>query len=249
MHRGRALALLTMPALLAGAATIAGCAGRDEAEGEPPTGAEALVLRLSELPGLLPPGGAAALPPRFSLLGDGRLISVPAGSPTGWPHLRADQVPPDGVRDLLRDAAALPEQAAADGPDAPVVRVVVGSTRGRRTVTLPRTDPAAARLRAALAGYAAGPTVPYQPTAVAIVATPADPPEPARPWPLPALTGEPLRGTASGSTCLVLRGADLERVHREAATAGAGTRWSSAGRVWQVAPRPLLPDETGCADL
>ncbi|MCW3816670.1 hypothetical protein ONA91_19680 [Micromonospora sp. DR5-3] len=246
MHRGRTLALL---AVLAAAATTAGCAGRGGGEPEPPTGGEALVLRLSELPGMLAPGGAAAVPPSFSLFGDGRLISVAAGPSGGWPQLREDRVPPDGVRDLFRDAAALPDHAAVDGPDAPVVRVVVGATGGPRTVTLPRSDPAAARLRAALAGYAAGSLVPYRPAAVAIVATPADPTEPARPWPLPTLAGEPLTGTGAGASCLVLRGADLETVRRETATAGAETRWRSAGRVWQVAPRPLLPDETGCADL
>ncbi|MFE9654634.1 hypothetical protein [Micromonospora sp. NPDC006431] len=249
MHRGRALALLAVPALLATAATSTGCAGRGGTDPEPPTGGGALVLRLSELPGMLPPGGTAAVPPGFSLFGDGRLISVPAQPSAGWPQLREDRVPPDEVRELFRDAAALSDQAAAGGPDEPVVRVVVGAPGGPRTVTLPRTNPAAARLRAALAGHAAGSPVPYQPAAVAIVAVPADPAEPARPWPLPALAGEPLGGAAAGATCLVLRGADLDTVRREAATAGADTRWRSAGQVWQVAPRPLLPDETGCADL
>lgn len=245
MPRRPALALF---ALLA-AAAAPGCAGPGDAEPEPPAGAESLVLRLSELPGLLPPGGAAAVPPAFSLFGDGRLISVPAASGHGWPQLREDRVPPDDVRELFRDAAALPGQAPAEGPDAPVVRVVVGAGRGQRSVTLPRTDPAATRLRAALARHTAGPPVPYRPAAVAIVATPADPAEPARPWPLPALSGEPLGGTAAGSTCLVLRGADLEAVQQAAAAAGADARWRSAGRVWQVSARPLLPDETGCADL
>jgi hypothetical protein len=249
MHRRTALTLLAVSSVLAGSTAITGCGGRGDGETEPPTGKDALVLRLIELPGLLPPGGTAAVPPSFSLFGDGRLISVPAGSPAGWPQLREDRVPPDGVQELLRDAAALPDGAAPEGPDAPVLRVVVGSADGQRSVTIPSNDPAARRLRAALAGHAAGPAVPYRPTAVAIIATPADAAEPASPWPLPALTGEPLHGTAAGSTCLVLRGADLDTAQRKLTAAGIGARWRSAGRVWQVAPRPLLPDETGCAAL
>ncbi|WBB68453.1 hypothetical protein [Micromonospora sp. WMMD812] len=246
MHRGRAAALL---ALLATTATVGGCATPGDSGPRPPTGTDSLVLRLSELPGMLPPGGAAAVPPRFSLFGDGRLISVPTGPAGGWPRLREDPVPPDGVRELLRRAAAVPERATANDPDGPVVRVVIGSTDGQRTVTLPRADPAATRLGESLARYAARPPVPYRPNAVAIVATPVDTPEPARPWPLPALAGEPLAGTAAGSTCLVLYGADLDAVQRAAATADAATPWRSGGRLWQVTPRPLLPDEAGCADL
>ncbi|MEV1329383.1 hypothetical protein AB0J20_07380 [Micromonospora costi] len=242
MHR--ALALSAVPVLLAVTAVAAGCG---EGSGpQPPAGAAALVLRLTEWPGMVGPGGTAAISPSFSLLGDGRLISR-TGPPGGWPQMREDRVPPDGVRRLLRDATAVPDRPAGNAPDAPVVRLVVVSTDGRRERTLPRTDAAVERLRATLAGYADGPAVPFRPEAVAMVATPGDAAEPARPWPLPTLAGEPLSGLAAGSTCLVLRDADLDTV-RAAATAGAG-RWRSDGRVWQVAPRPLLPDETGCADL
>jgi hypothetical protein len=34
-----------------------------------------------------------------------------------------------------------------------------------------------------------------------------------------------------------------------AATANAATPWDSGGTRWSVAFRPLLPDESGCADL
>ncbi|TDC40544.1 hypothetical protein E1211_00020 [Micromonospora sp. 15K316] len=246
MHR--LPALLAAPAVLAAAVTVTGCAGGDRTEPEPPTGGTTLVLRLSELPGLLPPGGAAALAPRYSLFGDGRLISAPTAA-GGWPQLREDTVSADDVRELFRTAAALPDGPAAGTPDGPVVQVVVGAAGGRRTVTLARDDAAATRLRADLARHAGGPPTPYDPTVVAIVATPADPAEPARPWPLPTLAGEPLDGTSAGSTCLVLRGADLDTARRAVGPADAAARWRSAGRVWQVAPRPLLPDETGCADL
>ncbi|MFI7608066.1 hypothetical protein ACIBTV_23385 [Micromonospora sp. NPDC049366] len=246
MHRGGRAARL---AVLVGLAAVVGCAGPRDDGPEPPAGADALVLRLTDLPGLLPPGGTAALPPSFSLFGDGRLISVPVGPADHWPQLREDRVPREDVRDLLRRAVALPDGAAGGDPDGPVTRVVVGTATGPRAVTVDRADPALARLRTALAGYADGPPVPYEPTAVAVIATPVDSPQPARPWPLPALTGEPLGGTSAGSTCLVLRGADLDAVRREAATAGAATPWRDGDRLWQVTPRPLLPDEAGCADL
>ncbi|MER7442545.1 hypothetical protein [Micromonospora avicenniae] len=244
MHR-----LLALLAALAAMAAVAGCGQRGGGGSPPPAGASTLVLRLSELPGMLPPGGVAAVPPRYSLFGDGRLISAPDGPSRGWPQLREDTVAPDGVRELYGAATALPDGPAADIPDGPVIQVTVGRADGRHSVTLDRADPAAARLLAALARHADGPPVPYEPTAVAIVATPADPAEPARPWPLPALAGEPLGATSAGSTCLVLRGSDLDTARRAAGTADAAARWSSAGQVWQVAPRPLLPDETGCPDL
>ncbi|MEU4679316.1 hypothetical protein [Micromonospora sp. NPDC023737] len=244
MHR-----LLALLAVLAALPTVAGCGDRDGRGSPPPAGATTLVLRLSELPGMLPPGGMAAVPPRYSLFGDGRLVSVPHGPSQGWPQLREDTVAPEGVRELYRAATALPDRPAANVPDGPVVQVTVGTAGGPHRITLDRTNPAAARLLAALARHADGPPVPYEPAAVAIVATPADPAEPARPWPLPTLAGEPLGATSAGSSCLVLRGAALDTARRAATTADAAARWSSAGQVWQVAPRPLLPDETGCADL
>ncbi|MFC3502760.1 hypothetical protein ACFOOK_17505 [Micromonospora krabiensis] len=246
MHRGGKTTRLAVVAVLV---AVAGCAGQGDDGPEPPAGGDALVLRLTDLPGLLPPGGAAALSPSFSLFGDGRLISAPAGPADHWPRLREDRVPRDDVRDLLRRAVALPDGSTGGHPDGPVTRVVVGTTSGPRTVTVDRADPALTRLRTSLAGYADGPPVPYEPTAVAVIATPVDSPAPARPWPLPTLTGEPLGGTSAGSTCLVLRGADLDTVQRQAATAGAATPWRGGDRLWQVTPRPLLPDEAGCADL
>ena len=34
-----------------------------------------------------------------------------------------------------------------------------------------------------------------------------------------------------------------------AAKANAATPWTSGGRTWSLHLRPLLPDESGCADL
>ncbi|MEV4759235.1 hypothetical protein AB0J86_29630 [Micromonospora sp. NPDC049559] len=235
-----------VPALLALLA-LAGCAAADRAEVEPPGDPGALVLRVTELPGMLPPGGGAAVPPRFSLLADGRLIG-PAGPAGAWPELVEHRVAPRDVTRLLRVAAGLPNQTESQVPDAPVLRVVTVSTGGRREVTVARTDPSAERLRAALAAHAEGTGVPYRPSAVAVIAVPDDPTAPAPPWPLPALTGAPLTGTGAGASCAVLRGGELETVRR-AWTGPTVGRWRGGDAVWQVRIRPLLPDETDCADL
>lgn len=98
----------------------------------------------------------------------------------------------------------------------------------------------------------------YEPEAVAAVVRPWTPPEdhgsgtdvagPPRPWPGPPLPGE-LVGPLPDLTCVVATG-DQARAVREAATgASTLTPWSSGEAVWSVSFRPLLPHETGCADL
>jgi hypothetical protein len=101
---------------------------------------------------------------------------------------------------------------------------------------------------------AAGPES-YRPEAVAAVVTPwtADPePElvqPEVPWPGPALPGEPLEPRLELS-CVVARGAEADAVLDAAAGANALTPWlADDGSRWALTMRPLLPHETGCADL
>ena len=55
-----------------------------------------------------------------------------------------------------------------------------------------------------------------------------------------------LRAKAAG---LPKRRTTLEAVLGAAAKATATTPWVSAGNSWSLLLRPLLPDETGCADL
>lgn len=95
---------------------------------------------------------------------------------------------------------------------------------------------------------------PYQAEAVAAVAIPwqaddnalAAPPEIA--WPGPALPGSP-PSSGLDQGCVEVRGAEATALLGAAAKANARTPWTSGGKRWQVALRPLLPDETGCADL
>jgi len=94
----------------------------------------------------------------------------------------------------------------------------------------------------------------YEPTAVAALARPWVAPEndpladqPALAWPGPALPGEPV-GPDLG--CVVAAAEQATAVRAAASRANALTPWAGAdGARWYVTFRPLLPGETGCADL
>ncbi|MDK3258347.1 hypothetical protein [Blastococcus capsensis] len=93
---------------------------------------------------------------------------------------------------------------------------------------------------------------PYEPEAVAALVSPyVDPaPElsqPEQPWPGPALPGEPI---APGVTCVTATGEQADAVLAAAADASSATPWTTDdGTRWSVVLRPLLPHESGCADL
>jgi hypothetical protein len=96
---------------------------------------------------------------------------------------------------------------------------------------------------------------PFEPAAVAAVVTPwTSPPDPTlvqpeAPWPGPALPGEPLRG-GLGLSCVVARGEEAGAVLAAAASATTLTPWVAGdGSRWLLTLRPLLPHETGCAEL
>jgi hypothetical protein len=105
-------------------------------------------------------------------------------------------------------------------------------------------------------GLKAGSEQPYKPAALAAIATPYVAPDratvgqeqPEVAWPGPALPGTPAgKGLETG--CVTVSGADTAKVLAAADKANAATPWTSGGRKWTVNLRPLLPDETGCADL
>jgi hypothetical protein len=111
-----------------------------------------------------------------------------------------------------------------------------------------------------LAAAEAGQDVPksWTPAAVAAVVRPWTAPEenfaqgaPLRPvpWPGPALPGEPI-GTLPDLGCVVATGEDAQALLDATRSANAATPWVTMdGARWSVLFRPLLPDETGCADL
>jgi hypothetical protein len=96
---------------------------------------------------------------------------------------------------------------------------------------------------------------PYQAEAVAVLSRtwvkPADglpTPPAATPWPGPALPGDYLQGGVQQG-CLTVTGAEAGKVLAAAANANQITPWKSGTATWSVSFRPLLPDESGCADL
>ncbi|MDG4831571.1 hypothetical protein O7627_20025 [Solwaraspora sp. WMMD1047] len=95
---------------------------------------------------------------------------------------------------------------------------------------------------------------PYVPTAIAAVAEPwvaaGDVGEqPELTWPGPELPGAPLGNADLGLGCVTVTGDEASKLLSAAEQANAATPWTSAGKRWTVTLRPLLPDETDCADL
>ena len=96
---------------------------------------------------------------------------------------------------------------------------------------------------------------PYEPEAVAAISRSWSDPQspgiaiqPEKPLPGPALPGEPV-GQLQGLGCVTVTGADVVTVREAATSANVLTPWSSVGHRWFVAFRPLLPEESTCADL
>jgi hypothetical protein len=96
---------------------------------------------------------------------------------------------------------------------------------------------------------------PYEAPTVAVLAKPwvkpADdlPSHPAAtPWPGPALPGPYLQaGVKVG--CVTVTGDQAGKVLAAAGKANQNTPWTSGASTYSVTFRPLLPDESGCADL
>lgn len=104
-----------------------------------------------------------------------------------------------------------------------------------------------------LGADAAGEEKPYEPVALAALTYPYVDPEdgltqPEATWPGPALPGEPL-GSRPDLRCVTVTGDDLAVVLEAAEAANTMTPWVSDGERWFVTFRPLLPDESTCADL
>lgn len=104
-----------------------------------------------------------------------------------------------------------------------------------------------------LGADAVGEERPYEPVALAAVTSPfvasddgLD--QPAVAWPGPALPGEPL-GSLPDLRCVTVTGDELAAVLEAAGEANTLTPWEWEGEQWFVTFRPLLPDESTCADL
>lgn len=131
-----------------------------------------------------------------------------------------------------------------------------GLTAGQRAARtkLEQLLAALTDLPATLGAAAVGKEEPYVATAVAAVVTEwsvdrelaKEQREIA--WPGPALPGDPL-GNGLKLTCVTATGDAAAKVLDAARGANALTPWTSGGKRWTLTLRPLLPGETGCADL
>jgi hypothetical protein len=102
--------------------------------------------------------------------------------------------------------------------------------------------------------------VAYEPTAVAALVRPwpatdgaddgePDPAQPEARWPGPALPGDPV-GPLPDLGCVTATGDQAADVAAAARAATSLTPWvTDDGARWSVTFRPLLPHESGCADL
>ena len=177
----------------------------------------------------------------------------------------------------VADTAALGTPGIADAPSTRFTAVTASDTFVREVYALgmadddpaltdaqqtARTDLAAlltelTDLPTALAPAGTAPGS-YEPAAVAVLARPWTAPEgdptvglpldqPAADWPGPALPGEPV-GPDLG--CVVATGDQARAVTEAARDATTMTPWVTGdGARWSVTFRPLLPHESGCADL
>jgi hypothetical protein len=96
---------------------------------------------------------------------------------------------------------------------------------------------------------------PYRPAEIAVLVRPYTPgspdpasPAPVRTWPGPALPGSEPPGE-NWTGCVIAAGSDVQRIRSAAENASTMTAWTSQGQAWQLRIRPLLPDESRCADL
>ncbi len=238
-----------------------------------------LVLQVAWTGGFVTPQLLTGRLPLVSVYGDGRVISegpVPAIHPgPALPNLqvaRIDRAAVQGLVDRSLDAGVgdtgdLGTPPLADAPSTrftvstgleTIVREVYALAEAADDGTGLTAEQTAARAELRgfldeLTGLTAGASESYAPEAVAALATPyaAEPelPQPDTAWPGPALPGEPLAGPL-GLSCVVATGEQAAAVLDAAAQANALTPWVTAdGARWSVLFRPLLPHETGCADL
>ncbi|MQY03403.1 hypothetical protein ACRB68_14450 [Actinomadura sp. RB68] len=209
-----------------------------------PVSGDGLVLRWRMTGGIAGLGGPGTMP-EFSLYGDGRAVA-------GGKEYR---LRPEALRRLLADAraAGLARPRSVDSPEVSDALVLQIRFQGATTKVaqpnehggLPavrfwkRLDP-----RGWPASDQAAPARAYTPARLAVLTGElADQSAYGRPWPYAPLgKGVP----AAGGRCTVLTGKDAGAAQR---LAGQGDRWRSEGKVYSVRLRPLLPDESTCADL
>jgi hypothetical protein len=194
------------------------------------------------------------------------------------PNLQEHRIGRTVVQDLVNQALAagvagdsdLGSPPVADATSTRFTLVTASHTYVREAYALTETPAESAGLTqeqrtargklADLADTLTGPTADgagstsYAPSAIAALATPWSDPQdgltqPDVAWPGPDLPGEPLGGLPD-LTCVTATSDQAQALVTAAGSANAATPWVTAeGTRWTVTLRPLLPDESSCADL
>jgi hypothetical protein len=268
----RALGALLLLVLLAGCADRAAVGSGPGSSPSASLAADGLAIQVRSSGGMMPTTARVTALPVVSVYGDGRVIT-PAPVPAIYPgpaleglqveHLTPAQVSSlvdQGLRAGVGSLGDLGQPQVSDAPS--TMFFVAGRTTevdalgigADGTLTKKQRD-ARKQLQSLLdmlTGLSTKGATPYVPARVAAVSTPwvagttgLPQPPPAVAWPGPQLPGD--KTAAYG--CVVAAGAQAAAVVAAAGKANSQTPWTSAGAQWRLALRPLLPDESTCADL
>jgi hypothetical protein len=179
------------------------------------------------------------------LIDDAVAAGVRTGADLGSPGV-ADA--PTTRIDVVRDGVTSTVSAMAlreAMPDDPALTAGQRAARAQLAAFLARLDEMAA----------APGQQPYEAQTLAALATAYTAPDDGLPrqpgpiaWPGPALPGEYLNPNVKVG-CVTATGAERDAVLAAVKDANQNTPWGSGGNRYRVTFRPLLPDESSCADL
>jgi hypothetical protein len=244
-----------------------------------PSGATDVVLRVTVDGGFVPVQTSLATLPTFTLYGDGRVVvpgaQIQTSPAPALVALAIRRLSERQVQTLLRratqsgllargpiDYGDMGAIGVSDMPTTTVELHAAGRTLERAAYALAvtpnggRLSGAQARARLLLARFIAAlparPGSSYTPRGYAVFVAPAQLANGvARSWPLRsdlATAGAPV-SSGLGYRCVTVGGRDADRLRAALQRANAQSQWSSGGHRYTLIPRPLLPDERGCASL
>ena len=241
-------------------------------------GPDEVVIRVDRVGGYLPATEIAARLPVITVYGDGRAIAegpVPAIYPgPALPNVQQWTIPPGEIASLVQKALAAGVGSDTDFgrpsvTDQADTRFTVATTQGVKQTSVYALDLVEDELLRSLTVAQRSArrelkyvldelrepgrdSVPYPATSLAAVSVAYTQPDGGAPppvaWPGPALPGDPI-GPGGQIGCVTVTGDAAKSMLATAAMANAATPWTSGGKQWGLRLRPLLPDESGCADL
>lgn len=239
-----------------------------------PIGATDIVLRIESGGGFVMMGAQAIDTPVFTLYGDGRVVWRDANAPVPDPMgsvnrlapLRTVRLTEPAVQSVLEDAlgrGGLANAAATymgQGADMPTTTFTINASGATKTVSVtplaPDMHPQARAIIAALAalderlrgfGAIVGDSDLYTPTAYRGVLMPQDQAfNPPVDWPWTSIAPADFKSDGNDFILLhTLTPADVEALGLHGVEGGfQGLTLESGGKLYGLALRPLLPDET-----